>query len=143
MSTENSKKSLSLVEVMAVAIFLIGISIVFVSRSEIKDHDREIRNALRYQDVSSLADAFWKLSIQSTDYSARSIAFVSQNSCSESGYRISEFSDLMVPNYFDVLPQDPKGQEYLFSIDTNGHVTVCSPYGEDSNNQLKTISITR
>jgi hypothetical protein len=143
MSEENSKSTLSFIEISAIILFLIGVIMIFVSRSGAPERDRELRNAVRFQDVSEVADAMWQLSIGSPEFVAELRTLSSDEPCSAESNSISRVEDFLVPEYFEALPQDPSEQDYRFVVRNETRITVCSPFGEDENDEVKLISITR
>lgn len=144
MSEENSTSKLSFIEISAIVLFLIGVVMIFVSRSGAPERDREFRNALRYQHVSELADAMWQLTVSSPEFVSEIRAISAENTtCSEDSLAVSYFSDFLIPEYFDEIPQDPSGAGYHMATKSNARITVCSPFGEDENGDMKNISITR
>lgn len=142
MSSENHTR-LSLLEIISVLIFIVGVVFIFVSKKESNERDREIRNALRYQDISQIADALWKISIQSTEYSSRIETMSREVSCADGLVSIDIMHDLLVPEFFSELPYDPSQNPYLFSVDGNNRITVCTLWGEEENKNTKVFSITR
>jgi|GEM_PF-1158590 len=144
MSEESSKSKFNFIEIAAILLFVIGIIMIFVSRNGVPERDRELRNAVRYQDVSELADAMWLLSSNSPDFVAEIRTHVSEYAtCNENSKGASTLESFLVPDYFETLPQDPGGEEYRFVVDTKNRITVCTLAGEDENSQSKKISITR
>lgn len=143
MSSETTKKSIPFVEILAILLFVVGIIFIFVSGSGKEDKEREVRNALRFQNVSEIANALWKTSLTSTEYSTFLLDYPKNILCPDSVLTVNDFSSLLVPGYFETLPQDPNGQPYKVSFDENNYITVCSPWGEGENGEGKIISITR
>jgi hypothetical protein len=144
MSEERSKSKLAFIEIAAILLFVVGIIMIFVSRSGVPDRDRELRNAVRYQDVSEIADAMWRLSLSSPDFvaSLRSQA-VDNSVCSQDSVSIVSLENFLVPEYFEQLPKDPTEESYRFSVDTKSRITVCTSFGENEDGGTRTISITR
>ncbi len=143
MSTESSKSSLSFIELFAILVFIVGIVFIFVSKQGNGEREKELRNAVRFQDVSVLADAIWKVSLHSTDYASLVEAIPTDIACESSTVSVDVFSSLLIPNYFETIPQDPSGEPYRFSIDSNKYITVCTTQGEGDGGAPKLISITR
>ncbi len=143
MSSENTSKSLPFIEILAILLFVVGIIFIFVSSRGKQDQEREVFNALRFQNVSELADVLWKLSLNSTDYTNFIASYPKDVSCPQSTLLVTDLASFLVPEYFDVLPQDPSGNPYQVSFDDNGYVTVCTIFGEEEDGSQKTISITR
>lgn len=143
MSTETSSSKVSFIEILAILIFIVGIVFIFVSKDGNTDKERELRNAVRFQDISLLADSLWKLSISSTEYTARLAMYPKDIPCSESDISVQDFADLLIPTYFETLPLDPAGESYRVAFDTSGYMSVCSLWGEEEDGTLRVISITR
>ncbi len=144
MSSENTKSTLGFTEVLAIALVVVGVIFIFVSGQGKDDQEREVRNAIRFQDVSQIADALWKVSISSTEYASLVSEYPLDVICEQSVITADNFSPLLVPEYFETVPKDPNGQSYKISL--NGEerrITVCSPWGEDIDGQDRLISITR
>jgi hypothetical protein len=143
MSTESSKSPLSFIELFAILVFIVGIVFIFVSKQGSGEREKELRNAVRFQDVSLLADAIWKVSLSSTDYASLVEAVPTDISCEASSVSVDVFSPLLIPAHFETIPQDPSGEAYRFSLDSNKYITVCTNQGEGEDGALKLISITR
>jgi len=143
MSSETTKNSIPFVEILAIMLFVVGIIFIFVSGSGKEDKEREVRNALRFQNVSEIANTLWKISLTSTEYSNLLINYPKNVLCPDSMLTVNDFTPLLVPQYFETIPQDPNGQPYKVSFDENNYITVCSPWGEEENGEVKVISITR
>lgn len=139
----NNKHSLGFIEMLAILLFILGIIFIFVSGKGKEKQEREIENAIRYQDISAVADSLWKLSIHSTEYTAIIKTLPRDVACFDSFVTVQDFASLLVPSYFEILPQDPSGKMYQVSFDEYDYVTVCSPWGEDQEGNQKLISITR
>lgn len=142
MSTESSS-SISFVEIIAIVLCVVVIIFIFISKQGNGEQEKELRNAVRFQDVSEIADALWKVSISSTEYASLVETFPESDTCEESVITPHNFSSLLIPNYFETIPNDPHGEPYHISFDENHYVTVCSPWGEDIDGKTKLISITR
>lgn len=143
MSSETTKKSIPFIEILAVLLFVVGIIFIFVSSRGKEDQEREVRNAVRFQNVSEIADALWRVSLNSAEYTTFISTYPKDVSCENSALTANELSLFLVPDYFEVLPQDPNDQSYKISFDENNYITVCSPWGEGTSGEAKLISITR
>ncbi len=144
MSSENTKSSLGFVEILAILLFIVGVVFIFISGNGKEDQERETRNALRFQHVSEIADNLWKLSISSTEYSTLISLYETDIACSESSLTVRDFETLLVPDYFETIPVDPNGQDYKVSFSgQEKRITVCSPWGEETDGTNRLISITR
>lgn len=143
MSEDQKKSNLGFLEIFAVVIFIVALVLIFASQRKVSDRDREIYNALRYQHVSEIADALWRASLQSTEFD-RIVSNVSfSESCKDSEVTLNTFESILVPEYFEALPQDPeKGKTYNVFVDGTGRITVCTT-GVSSDGSEKYISITR
>lgn len=144
MSSEDNKSSIGFIEILAILLVVVGVVFIFVSGKGKEDQDREVRNAVRFQDVSQIADALWKVSISSTEYASLVAEYPIDIECGQSSITTENFSGLLVPEYFEIVPQDPTGQQYKISFaGQEKRITVCSPWGEDIDGQSRSISITR
>lgn len=144
MSSENTKNSVGFIEILAILLVLVGVIFIFVSGKGKEDQEREIRNAIRFQDVSQIADALWKVSISSTEYASLVSEYPTDLTCEQSVVTTDNFSNLLVPEYFEVIPEDPTGQPYKVSLHgEDKRIMVCSPWGEEVDGQNRLISITR
>lgn len=140
--TESKKPIVNILEIAAFVIFVLGIILIFVSRSQIPDRNRELSNALRFQHVSEIADALWQSSLVSTDFERIAQGFDTGVSCRDKTTLIEVFESVLVPQYFETLPQDPGDGSYFVSVDQQGRITVCA-FGEHEDGSSKYISITR
>lgn len=144
MSSENTKNSVGFIEILAIALVAVGIVFIFVSRQGKDDQEREVRNAVRFQDVSQIADALWRVSISSTEYASIVSEYPIDISCEQSIITTDNFSNVLVPEYFEVLPKDPSGEAYKVALSgEDRRIMVCSPWGEEVDGQNRLISITR
>lgn len=143
MFENNQKIKITFVEILAILLFIVAIVFIFNSRTSREDDEKQIRNAVRYQDVTLLADAFWKMSITSTEYSNIISEYEKTDVCNMDSVDVVTFSDVLIPDYLETIPMDPHGESYKVGFNTNDTVTICSPWGEDSENNYKLISITR
>lgn len=144
MSSENTKSSLGFIEILAILLFIVGIVFIFVSGQGKSDQERETQNALRFQHVSEIADSLWRLSISSTEYDSIVSSYTADIACSESLLTTKDFESLLVPDYFEIIPQDPSGEAYKISFSgEEKRITVCSPWGEEENGGNRLISVTR
>jgi hypothetical protein len=144
MSSENSKHPLGFIEVLAILLFIVAIVFIFTSKRGKSDQERELRNAIRFQDVSQIADTIWRISISSTEYASITAAYPTDISCEESSLTTDTFSSLLSPEYFETIPRDPNGEAYKISfIGEEKRITVCSPWGEEEDGSQKLIFIAR
>jgi hypothetical protein len=144
MSSENTKSTIGFIEILAILLVVVGIVFIFVSGKGKEDQEREVRNAIRFQDVSQIADALWKVSISSTEYASLVSEYPIDMVCEQSIITTDNFSTLLVPEYFETIPQDPAGHSYKISLKgEEKRITVCSPWGEEADGQNRLISITR
>lgn len=144
MSEETSKSKLTFIEIAAILLFAVGIVMIFISRSGVPERDREFRNAVRYQNVSEIADAMWRLSLNSPDF----VAYIRSQTaddvtCSQNSSSVQSLSSFLVPEYFEELPKDPVEENYRFTVDTKNRITVCTAFAENEDGGTRTISITR
>lgn len=143
MSEEQKTSKLGFLEIAAIIIFLVAIVLIFVSQSKVSDRDREIENALRYQHVSELANSLWQASFRSTEFERIVSEQNFGSSCKDELVDVSLFENVLVPEYFEALPQDPaKDKMYHVFVDGEGRITVCAS-GFEVDGSLKYISITR
>lgn len=144
MSSENTKNSVGFIEILAILLVIVGVVFIFVSGKGKEDQEREVRNAVRFQDVSQIADALWKVSISSTEYASLVSEYPIDMDCEQSSVTTENFSNLLIPEYFETIPQDPSGQPYKISLyGEEKRIMVCSPWGEEVDGQNRLISITR
>lgn len=132
------------VELIAIIISIIAVVFIFIFRIDTGDQDREVRNAIRYQDISVLADTLWKLSLESPEFTSQARLFSDQKvTCESKEVPVDLFEELLVPEYINSVSKDPSGESYFVGFLSDGRIQVCSLFGEKENGQLEVFSITR
>lgn len=140
--SEEKTQSLSVTEIIALVICVLVIVFIFIARKNVPDREREIANALRFQHVSEIADALWQASLSSTEFERIALVTSWSESCRDSQVFVDDFASVLVPDFFEILPQDPEGGRYQLTIDESGRITVCG-FGQEIDGRVKYISITR
>lgn len=142
MSEETKSSNISLVEIIALGICVLVVIFIFTARKDVPDRERELANALRFQHVSEIANALWQSSLNSTEFERIVNEISWADSCRDSSVIAENFEAVLVPDYFQTTPRDPKEGSYQVFIDEAGRVTVCA-FGEEVDGSVKYISITR
>jgi len=141
---QEKKNTIHRVELMAIIIGIIAIIFMFTFQTNTTDKDREIRNAIRYQDLSIIADGLWRLSVESPDFTSQIRLLSEENTaCQSREISVDFFKDFLVPQYLESIPTDPSGGDYYVGFSNGGRIEVCSLFGEKDDGALEVFSITR
>jgi len=116
------KRGFTLMEILVViAIMGILATVVYTSINPERQYAQS-RNAQRHIDVAGAGNALAQYRVE---HSGSLPAGITQTPAS-----LATVSSALVPTYLPTLPVDPKGGEYLVSIDAQNRVVVNAPQAE-------------